>query len=366
MRIISHIQTVILELPTARLRIWERLANFQIRLSASRLNTPISANRCEISVSSPAAHISRSHTSSFNLSSFCMRENQMEHFACSGAASTKPKMGISASWLSGYINKLWSDSNSTSQPERMPQINEIQPRLPSQSPFDRLPTELVLNICSHLSPYDLWYSARPTSRLLAICAKEVLLRKVFQQSSIHISWCCFWCSLGRTCLITASKPITSLFSDARRAHMVTMSDRTLIAKLIFGDLCSMLVRGEPHIRVRLSGEEDVTVAAGQMRRQQRQGGSISPKDSQFRQYQFLGWYYARGAQERGRWRVTAALSFAAHVYGFVATSIVLVTVGFAFILIFCIVVELYKMVRSLYRSIHNLVRFCLGKAPLYL
>ncbi|RAR01456.1 hypothetical protein DDE83_008893 [Stemphylium lycopersici] len=275
-------------------------------------------------------------------------------------------MGISASWLSGYANKLWSNSNPASQHERMPQINVMQPRLPNPSPFDRIPTELVLSICSHLSPHDLWYGARPTSRILAICAKEVLLRKVFQQSSIHISWCCFWCSLGRTCLITASKPITSLFSDARRAHMVTMSDRTLVAKLIFGDLCSMLVRGEPHIRVRLSGEEDVTVAAGEMQRRQRQGGSTSPKDSQSRQYQFLGWYYARGAQERGRWRVTAALSFTAHVYGFIATSILLVTVGFALILIFSIMLELYKIFRSFYRGIHNLVRFCLGKAPLYL
>ncbi|EOA84669.1 uncharacterized protein SETTUDRAFT_31921 [Exserohilum turcica Et28A] len=271
-------------------------------------------------------------------------------------------MRTSVLGLSGYASVLWNWFKSS------PPIQDTANSSPSDtSSFSRLPAEVVLNVCEHLSAHDLWNNARPASRQLAACAKEVLPRKVFQGNSSHVSWCCFWCSLGEQNLITACKPITSLFANEKSLHFPVLSDYALIATLVFGDLCNLTAGREPHIRIRLGEDEGdgVTVGTEELQRQLRWRGPYSVQDLQSHQREFLVWYYAKRRKERARGRIMATLAFTAHTLRFLAMTAALLISGMAFALIFCVTLYTCRIFRNFYRRINNLVRFCVGKEPLY-
>lgn len=75
------------------------------------------------------------------------------------------------------------------------------------------------------------------------------------------------------------------------------------------------------------------------------------------------WYYAKRRKERARGRITATLANTTHTLRFLAASAVLLIVGMAFALIFCVAMYTFRLFRNVYRRISNLVRFCVGKEP---
>ncbi|KAF1836394.1 hypothetical protein BDW02DRAFT_587478 [Decorospora gaudefroyi] len=211
------------------------------------------------------------------------------------------------------------------------------------TPFKSLPSELVLEICKHLSPHDLWFCARPVSQRFHMCAQEVLMRKMFQQHQTHVSWCCFWCSLGDLALKTVLNDIAPLF-PLTQLCMEPLSDDVLISKQAFADMCSTIVKREQKIRISVGGEDTVTVKAGEIKRILR-----SPiQNLQQRRHVFLMFYFARLRKERRGWRVASMFGWAAHLVGFVVLGAVLLVTAIAVVGIFWVGLETYKMVRSLY------------------
>lgn len=233
------------------------------------------------------------------------------------------------------------------------------------SHFSRLPTELILKICEHSSTYDLWHNIRSTSRLLAACAQEVLPRKFFEDSTIHIRWCCFWCSLGHFSLHAACSSITSLFPNADSVEIAMVSDRALMTRIIFGNLCTLVTSRDPKIRIRLGEEErDIKFGSGEILMQKPKHTEGSVQDLRLCQRRFLAWYFARRKQEAAKGRIFGAVGYAAHLLRFIATSIVLLLIGLALTLFACVTMEVFKLLTSLCKGLRNLMRFCLGKGPL--
>ncbi|EMD97364.1 hypothetical protein COCC4DRAFT_32484 [Bipolaris maydis ATCC 48331] len=284
----------------------------------------------------------------------------MERIAYFHTAHTEPIMSTSALWPSDHPNVLRRGSQSSCRSEEMRTL-----RRPQISSFNRLPTELILKICGHISAHDLWHNIRPTSRLLAICAREVLPRKVFSESNINISWCCFWCSLGRHCLHTACNPITWLFPDAKNVRVALISDRATVAKVIFGDLCNLVTSYEPKVRIRLGDEaQGVRCRSKAIRPRIRPHTADSASDLQSRQEEFVMWYFATQRRQRARSRILRCLGFAAHLLRFFTTSAVLLSVGLTLTLVVYAILEICKLGMSCYRTGRNFMRFCMGKFPL--
>lgn len=260
----------------------------------------------------------------------------------------------------GYSKLPCGESQPTNRFARMRALSS------SQHPnFNRLPTELILEICEHLSTYDLWHNIRPTSRLLAACAQELLPRKFFQESSIHICWCCFWCSLGHHTLRTACSPITRLFPNSKRVEIAMISNRALLTKVIFGNLCNLITSREPKIWIRLGEEErDIRVGSDDIFSQGQKHTGNSVQDLRLSQQKFLAWYFAKKRQEVVKGRVVGSLEYAAHLLRFFTTSVILIAIGLALTVFACIALEVFKLVTNSYKVLRGLMRFCLGKEPL--
>lgn len=230
------------------------------------------------------------------------------------------------------------------------------------SNLNRLPTELILKICEHLSIHDLWHSIRPTSCLLAACAQEILPPKFFSETSIHISWCCFWCSLGHPYLRTTCSHIIKLFPNTSKVHIDTINDRVLIAKAIFGNVCNLVTSREPRIRIRLDEEErDVMFEIAEILPQGRKKTENSVQGLQMRQHQFLVRYFAKRRRETAKCRADGSLRFAAHLLRFFAISIALFIIGLALALVLYVLLEGSKLLTNSYKSLRNLTRMCLVK-----
>ncbi|KAG9388842.1 hypothetical protein A1F94_001735 [Pyrenophora tritici-repentis] len=200
----------------------------------------------------------------------------------------------------------------------------------SLSPFSRLPNELMLQICDHLEPCDLWFSVRPISRLFATCANEILVRKTFAQDHIHFSWCCFWCSLGPLSLDTVLKDVIPLFSDKAKVHMSCMGDKSVIAKLVLGHMSGMVLHCEQKIRFRIGQEGEVEMGAQELQK----GVQLLSRDLQLRQYKSMAVYFTRLEKEKRRWRVAANVSFFTHVLGITVTVAALLLAIVAVLVVF--------------------------------
>jgi hypothetical protein len=285
----------------------------------------------------------------------------MEYRTCSLITHVEPIINASTLWPLGYSMVPRRGYISRSRSEVMRNLSHSRP--PN---FSRLPTELILKICEHISVHDLWHNIRPTSRLLSACAREVLPRKAFHESRIYISWCCFWCSLGQYCLHTACNPIIWLFPDAKSVHVSLLSDRALLAKVIFGNLCNLVTGCKPKIRISLSEkEQDVWCESREIQQRLRPCTASQTQDLQLCQEEFLVWYFAKQKQQRARGRIVKYLEFAAHLLRFFATSVALLCIGLAFTLVVGVVIETYKLCGSIYRSAKSLVHFCLRKVLLW-
>jgi len=263
-------------------------------------------------------------------------------------------MGMSAAASLGLTRMLSVDN--TVRPDL------VQATIPrSKAPFNRLPSELVLQICDHLEPYDLWLSARPVSRLFATCANEVLIRKTFTQNHVHFSWCCFWCGLGPLSLDTVLKDITPLFSDKAKVHISCMSDKTVIAKMVLGHMSGTVLHCDQKIRFRIGNEEEeVKMSAHELQK----GVQLLPRHLQQRQYKSMAIYFARLEKEKRRWRFAANLSFAAHILGITATVATLLIAIVVVLVVFCPIFEAWRMGRALCSMMINLVRARSWKGPI--
>ncbi|EFQ89658.1 hypothetical protein PTT_14025 [Pyrenophora teres f. teres 0-1] len=228
------------------------------------------------------------------------------------------------------------------------------------SPFSRLPSELVLQICDHLKPYDLWFNARPISRLLATCANEILLRKIFAQDHVHFSWCCFWCGLGPLSLDTALKDIIPLFSDKAKVHMSCMADKSVLAKLVLGHMSGMVLHCDQKIRFRIGEEDDVEMSAQELQN----GVQLLPRDLQLRQYKSMAVYFKRLEREKRRWPVAVNVSFITHVLGITVTVAALLLAIVAVLVVFCPVFEAWRMGKALCGMAISRVRACLWKGSM--
>ena len=185
-----------------------------------------------------------------------------------------------------FTNRIRNDNRMTEHDAM--QLGFTRSTAPTSS-FNHLPSEIVLDICNRLSPSELWFNARPISRQFYSCANEVLLRKCFYQEQVRFSWCCFWCSLGRSPLDAATRTIASLFGDARKLRIQCISDQALLAKLAFGELCSAVVRAEQKIYVSIgNGSDEVAMTAVEWQRRM----ECLPKNLKERRYDFLVFYFA--------------------------------------------------------------------------
>lgn len=237
----------------------------------------------------------------------------------------------------------------------------VQATMPqSTSPFNRLPSELVLQICDHIEPHDLWFQARPTSRLFATCANEVLIRKIFAQDHVHLSWCCFWCNLGPLSLDMVLKGVTPLFSDKAKVHTSCMRDKSVIAKLVLGHMSGTVLHCEQKICFRIGGWGEVKMSAEELQKDVQ----LLPRDLQLRRYQSMIVYFARLEGERKRWRVAAKLSFATHVLGITMTVAALLVVIVFFLIVFCPIFEAWRMGKVLCSMMISLARACSWKKPI--
>ncbi|RMZ69531.1 hypothetical protein GMOD_00006358 [Pyrenophora seminiperda CCB06] len=224
-------------------------------------------------------------------------------------------------------------------------------------PFNRLPSELVLQICHHLEPYDLWLQARPISRLFATCANEVLIRKTFAQDHVYFSWCCFWCCLGPLSLDVVLKDVTPLFSDKAKVHISCMSDKSVIAKLILGHMSGTVLHYEQKIRFRIGEEQEVMISAHELHKDVRR----LPRDLQQRQYRSMAVYFTRLEKEKRRWRVAANISFATHVLGITMTVAALLIAIVVVLVVFCPIFEAWRIGKAFCSMVTSLARACLWK-----
>jgi hypothetical protein len=209
------------------------------------------------------------------------------------------------------------------------------------STFQNLPTELVLAICSHVSLPDLFLHIRPTCRLLSLCAHKVLLDKFFNHSHAHVSWNSFCSLLSDLSLSVVLKDITALFSTPANLHTETMSDRTKLANLAFGE-----IYGQPKVCFSIGDEGgEITVKARELQECLR----FAPKDLQSRRYAFLIFFFTRLRKERRSWRVTTGLWWAARMLGFTVCGILLFAVVAVGLIVWRFAMEILKMVRDLCR-----------------
>lgn len=237
-------------------------------------------------------------------------------------------------------------------------LKSPKPSGPSPPPtvsMDRLPDELVLNICNYLSPSELWFNARPISRQFYNCAEEVLLQKCFHEEQVHFSRCCFWCSLGHSSLETVLRTITPLFSDKQKLRIACISDQALLAKLAFGGLCNRIARFEQKINVSVGGGEEVTITAAEWLRYV---GRL-PRDIQVRRYGFLAFYFARVGRKAVEWRVTEPLLSITHVLGFVVVGVVIAVTAVCVLVVGGAIWEACRLVKGLWDILDRLVEACI-------
>ena len=230
-----------------------------------------------------------------------------------------------------------------------------RPSPPPTASMDSLPNELVLNICSYLSPSELWFSARPTSRQFYSCAKDVLIQKCFHEEQVHFSRCCFWCSLGHSPLETVLRTITPLFSDKQKLRIAAISDQALLAKLAFGGLCNRIARFEQKISVSVGGGEEVTITAAEWLRYVER----LPCDRQVRRYGFLAFYFARVGKKAVEWRVTEPLWSVAHVLGFVVVGIVIVATAVSVLVVGGAIWEACRLAQGMWSFLDRLAEACI-------
>jgi hypothetical protein len=215
---------------------------------------------------------------------------------------------------------------------------------PAISSFGSLPTELILIICSHLSTYDLFVNVRPSSRVLYICAREILLKKIFQESQVHFSWCCFWCSLGDHSLIAVSKGITPLFSTPANVQVEDTGEDALVAKLAFGDICRT-VCGQQTVRIGIGGHGAIAVETKKLQKCLHFGS----QNQEEQRYGFLVFYFARLRRETRRWRIASGLAWASRILGLVVVGTGLLVVVSSSLVIFWVGLETFKSVVGLWR-----------------
>jgi hypothetical protein len=209
------------------------------------------------------------------------------------------------------------------------------------STFQKLPTEIVLTICSHVSLSDLFLHVRPTCRLLFLCAHEVLLRKFFNHSHAHVSWNCFCSLLSDLSLSVVMKDITALFSTPANLHTKAISDGTKSSQLALGE-----IYGQPKVRFSIGDEgSEITVKARELQDCLRS----TPKDLQARRYAFMVFFFTRLRKERRRWRVTTGLWWAAHMLGLTVFGTLLFAVVAVSLIVWWLAKEIHKMVRDLCR-----------------
>lgn len=226
---------------------------------------------------------------------------------------------------------------------------------PPTASMDSLPNELVLNICSYLSPSELWFSARPTSRQLYSCAKEVLVQKCFHEEQVHFSRCCFWCSLGHSPIETVLRTITPLFSDKQKLRIACISDQALLVKLAFGGLCNRIARFEQKISVSVGGGEEVTITAAEWL------GYVGrlDRDIQVRRYGFLAFYFARVGKKKVEWRITEPLLSVTHVLGFIVVGVVIVATALSVLVVGGAIWEACRLAQGLWSLLDRLVEACI-------
>jgi hypothetical protein len=221
--------------------------------------------------------------------------------------------------------------------------------------INRLPNELVLNICNYLSPAELWFNARPVSRQFYSCAKEVLVHKCFHEEQVRFSRCCFWCSLGHSSLEAALKTITPLFRDKRKLYIDCISDQALLAKIVFGELCNTVARAEQKINICVgdAGEEVTTTAAEWLRYMER-----LPRDVQQRRHGFIAFYFARVGRKTTEWRIRKSLGLVTHVLSFVVVGTLITVVAVSVLFVGGIVWETFRVAKVLWRLLDRLVEVC--------
>jgi hypothetical protein len=215
------------------------------------------------------------------------------------------------------------------------------PAIPS---FSSLPTELILSICSHLSTYDLFVNVRPSSRVLYTCAREILLKKIFHESQVHFSWCCFWCSLADHSLIAVSKDIAPLFSAPANVQVEDTGEEVLVGKLAFGDI-GRAVCGQQTVRISIGGHGVIAVETRKLQKCLR----FRSQNQEEQRYTFLVFYFARLRRETRRWRIASGLAWASRKLGVVVVGTGLLVVLSSCLLTFWIGLETIKPVVDLWR-----------------
>jgi hypothetical protein len=158
-------------------------------------------------------------------------------------------------------------------------------------------------------------------------------------------------------LDTAVKTITSLFNDKTKLFMECISNQALLAKLAFGELCSIVIRAEQkiHVCVGERGEEVAMTTAQWLRCMER-----LPQDIQQRRYGFLSFYFSRAGRKKTiKWRIITAFRSVTHVIGFVVVGVVIVVIAAVVISVGFIAWETFRVVKTLWSFVDRLVELCM-------
>jgi hypothetical protein len=149
-----------------------------------------------------------------------------------------------------------------------------------------------------------------------------------------------------------------VFTGPGRLHVQTTSDEALVAKLAFGDICS-IIYGQQKVRISIGNraeENGITVKTGELLKFLHH----LSHDQEERQYAFMCFYFAKLLQEKRRWLVVSGLVWVARMLGFVVVGCWLLVVVSGCLVIFLAGMQGYEVLKELYGLCAGMLRVVSG------